>query len=149
METLDINEFKKYAARFTLQLVPAQNGATVATLSGDLGAGKTTFVQAAAKALGVEENVTSPTFVIEKIYQLREQKFAKLLHIDAYRLESEQELKVLGFKELLQDPANLIFIEWPEKIASLIPENATNMRFDIAGDGRIITTNGQGKKGEN
>jgi len=153
MEALDIDEFRKYAARFAHQVLPKQSEATVVTLSGDLGAGKTTFVQGVARALGIQENVTSPTFVIEKIYNLSIHPpaggFARLIHIDAYRLESEDELKVLGFSELLQDATNLILIEWPEKIPTLIPKSALKIRFDIADDGRIITTNGQGEKGKN
>ena len=117
--------------------------ATVVTLSGELGAGKTTFAQGIAKALGVEETVTSPTFVIEKIYQLEKQKFSRLVHIDAYRLNGAHELQMLGWDELLRDPQNLIVLEWPENVAELIPENAIRVRFEIEGDGRIITIDGK------
>lgn len=144
MELADTDEMKKYAAQFALQIVPHRAAATVLTLSGDLGAGKTTFAQAFAKALGVEEDVTSPTFVIEKIYLLKGQKFSRLIHIDAYRLENPQELEGLGFAELLRDPANVVLIEWPEKVAGLIPATAMRIRFDIAGERRTISINGQG-----
>src|ERR1700739_2778621 len=102
MDIADIGQFKEFAARFALGLAPHEDRATVVTLSGDLGAGKTTFVQAAANALGIEENVTSPTFVIEKIYQLpkksdvRHRFFKRLVHVDAYRLEGPAELEKLG-----------------------------------------------------
>jgi tRNA threonylcarbamoyladenosine biosynthesis protein TsaE len=116
--------------------------ATVVTLSGELGAGKTTFVQKVAHALGIEDRVTSPTFVLEKIYQLSEQRFERLIHIDAYRLDSSKELEALGFAELLADPKNLILLEWPERVADLIPEDAIAIRFDITGEERTISING-------
>jgi tRNA threonylcarbamoyladenosine biosynthesis protein TsaE len=120
-------------------------GATVVTLSGELGAGKTTFAQKLARELGVEEHVTSPTFVLEKIYRLNGRQFERLVHIDAYRLESSRELEVLGFKELLDDPKNLILLEWPERVPELVPKDAISIRFDITGEERTISING-GKK---
>jgi tRNA threonylcarbamoyladenosine biosynthesis protein TsaE len=121
----------------------------VVALSGELGAGKTTFVQGAAKALGVDESVTSPTFVLEKIYELTGSPgaggFSHLIHIDAYRLKGAHELEVLGWKELIAEPGNLILLEWPERVAELIPANARDIRFDIEGEGRIITINGEEK----
>jgi len=119
-----------------------RDAATVVTLSGELGAGKTTFAQGIARALGVEETVSSPTFVIEKIYQLSGQRFEKLIHIDAYRLKNQHELDVLGWKEIITEPKNLIVLEWPERVAEAIPENAIRIRFDIEGDTRIISING-------
>jgi tRNA threonylcarbamoyladenosine biosynthesis protein TsaE len=117
----------------------AAKKATIVALSGDLGSGKTAFVQAVARALGVQETVTSPTFIIEKIYQLKlaEKKDAKktaanfshLIHIDAYRLESGRELKHLGWNEIVADPGNLIFVEWPEKIADIIPKEVLTISF--------------------
>ncbi len=115
------------AKHFVASLVPAPSGATLVTLSGELGAGKTAFVQEVARALGVEEVVTSPTFVLEKIYALpnyehRKSLFERLVHIDAYRLESGKELIPLGFDELMEDTDNLILLEWPEKVADMLPE---------------------------
>lgn len=136
-------QMKGWAADFASKIESKDGRTKVVTLSGGLGAGKTTFAQAFAKALGVEEDVTSPTFVIEKIYQLKEQRFERLIHIDAYRLESSRELEALGFKELLQDPGNLILIEWPERVPELIPSDATRVRFDIHGDERTISIDGK------
>lgn len=107
-----------------------REGATVWCLHGDLGAGKTTFTQGLARALGIEASITSPTFVIEKIYDLpTEGKFDRLIHIDAYRLKSGDELQALGFDRLLADPKNLIAIEWPEQVASALPGNCLNIHF--------------------
>jgi len=138
------DELRQYAATFVGTLAPG-NSATVVTLSGELGAGKTTFVQAAAAALGVQEVVTSPTFVLEKIYQLSGQKFEGLIHIDAYRLHDAHELEVLGWRELLMQPSNLVLLEWPERVAKLVPNDAIALRIDIDGDGRIISIDGEKK----
>lgn len=140
VKTRNSEELQATAANFAAGISP-HTRATVVALCGDLGAGKTTFAQGVAKALGVEEDVTSPTFVIEKIYTLKSRNFARLIHIDAYRLESPHELEVLGFRELLQDPSNLILVEWPEKAGNLIPEDAIKLRFDIHGDERNISIN--------
>ena len=91
-------------------------GAFIVGLSGHLGAGKTAFVKAMAKALEVSEEVTSPTFVIMKIYNIEHRRWKRLIHIDAYRLEDRKELDVLEFDRLISDPENLIFIEWPEHV---------------------------------
>ena len=127
------------AAECVASLTPKESGATVIVLSGGLGAGKTTFVQGMAKALGVEDTVTSPTFVLEKVYAIEGQPFARLVHVDAYRLKGAHELEVLGWKELIQNPGNLIVLEWPERVAEAIPTDAIRIKFDIHGDGRIIT----------
>lgn len=102
--------------------------ATVVALSGDLGAGKTTLTQTIARELGSTNSVISPTFVIMKSYDLPRtalaRGFSTLVHIDAYRLNSHKELEKLGWAELLDDPKNLILIEWPEKVPESIPEGA-------------------------
>lgn len=134
-------EFDNFADSFALNLAPLA-AARVVAISGELGAGKTTFVQGVARALGITETVNSPTFVIQKTYELTG-SFKKLVHIDAYRLKEERELEVLGWNELVSDPGNLILIEWPEKVPGLIPRDAIRVRFDIEGDGRIITIDGQ------
>lgn len=107
-----------------------KEGATVVGFFGDLGSGKTTFIQALGKYLKIKEVMTSPTFVIEKIYLLENnKKFNKLIHIDAYRLESGKELHSLGFKEILKEPNNLVLIEWPERVADILPSNL--IRIDL------------------
>jgi tRNA threonylcarbamoyladenosine biosynthesis protein TsaE len=97
--------------------------ATVVALRGDLGSGKTTFTQELAKVLGVKKNIISPTFVIMKSYDIKSKKFEKLIHIDAYRLEKSEELTKLGWGEVVNDPKNLIILEWPEKVPECIPKN--------------------------
>ncbi len=122
-------ETASVAETFLAGLIPSKK-ATVVALQGDLGAGKTAFTQGLAWALGVEETVTSPTFVIEKIYKLPlGAKFNHLIHFDCYRLESPQELMTLGFKEILADPGNLIVLEWPERVAAILPTETKTIIF--------------------
>ena len=100
--------------------------ATILALSGDLGAGKTTLAKEIARALGVVEHVSSPTFVIMKIYPLDTEicKFKKLIHIDAYRLQSSKELFQLGLEDICADKNNIIIVEWPEYVPECVPDDA-------------------------
>jgi len=119
----------------------AGTGSVVVALSGDLGAGKTTLVQALAKDFGVSELVTSPTYVVMKNYELPDEtiSFKKLIHIDAYRIEDIDEMRVLGFSELLKQNNTIICIEWPERIESLIPSNAVKVTIEIDGTKRNVS----------
>ena len=113
--------------------------ATVLALHGELGAGKTTFTQTLAKKLGVTDTVTSPTFVIMKLYELLNQSFQKLVHIDAYRIEADDEMRVLGFDALLKEEGTLICIEWAENIEALLPEDVIHLTLTVVDQGRKIT----------
>lgn len=134
-EVRTLAELEAEAGRFVRGLASADAQATLVTLSGELGAGKTSFTKAVAHALGVEEIVTSPTFVLEKIYLLNEQKFKRLIHIDAYRLEKGADLAPLGFDELMQDAGNIILLEWPEKVADALPSPAVKISIVANPDG--------------
>lgn len=131
---VDKESLVEEVARFFGTLQKSADAATVIALSGELGSGKTTFVQAVAHFYGIEDTVTSPTFVIEKVYELTQVPFARLIHIDAYRIKSEHELLVLGWKDIVADPGNLILIEWPERVPGLIPQNAIRIEFAFVDD---------------
>jgi len=103
--------------------------ATIVALYGDLGAGKTTFTKSFAQAWGIEENVASPTFVIQRIYPLSNTVFQHFIHIDAYRLETGKELMHLGWKEIAEDSKNIIVIEWPEKVADILPDDMIKLQL--------------------
>ena len=121
-------ETRSIAERF-LETLEKGSRAVVVALQGDLGAGKTTFSQEVGKILGVGENMHSPTFVIMKVYEIDWKGFKNLIHIDAYRLEKDTELLHLGWEELMSEPENLILIEWPENVSSLIPTDAKRISF--------------------
>lgn len=117
------------AARFARGLIPRAHGATVVALHGDLGAGKTTFARAVLRAFGVEEGVTSPTFVIAKTYTLKKGSFSRAVHIDAYRLSGAQELGPVGLSEILSDAHTLVLLEWPEQVPGALPKDTITIRL--------------------
>jgi tRNA threonylcarbamoyladenosine biosynthesis protein TsaE len=119
------------AARLLLSNLKPREGATVLALEGELGAGKTNLAQALGELIGVTENMHSPTFVIEKIYDIDFQGFKELVHIDAYRIEKDEELVHLGWNEIIKEPTNLILIEWPENVSGLIPEGAVRVTLKV------------------
>ena len=135
----NLEETQKIAKDFIKTLASKENEAMVVGLYGDLGSGKTTFTQNIAKVFGVGDTVTSPTFVIMKVYELRDQRqetredFSKLLslnssfyhliHIDAYRLEKSKELLHLGWNDIISNKENLVVVEWPERVADIMPKH--------------------------
>ena len=128
----NIKETEEFAGLFIKNIKENKENATIVGLQGDLGAGKTTFVKSVASVLGVEGAVTSPTFVIEKIYKLPDgERFSRIVHIDAYRLENGKELLSLGWEETASNPQNLILIEWPERVADILPKSIHRMYFNF------------------
>jgi tRNA threonylcarbamoyladenosine biosynthesis protein TsaE len=105
-------ETKKLAEKIANQL----KGGEVIALSGELGAGKTTFTQYLAKALGVKGNVNSPTFVLMKIYKTNKHPLTHFVHMDAYRISSAKELEEFGLDEYIGQPHAIVVIEWAEKV---------------------------------
>ena len=111
-----------------------RTGTLLICLFGNLGAGKTAWVSACAKYLGVKEHVTSPTFVILKNYDLKNRIFKRLIHIDAYRLERAEELTNLGWKEMIADKSNIIFLEWPERVSEILPLTSVKIYLNHLGE---------------
>jgi tRNA threonylcarbamoyladenosine biosynthesis protein TsaE len=141
VETLE--DLEREAVEFVKTLVPRTSGATLVTLSGELGAGKTAFAKAIARALGIADVVNSPTFVLEKIYAIPHSlHFKRFVHIDAYRLDSGEGLAPLGFDELMQDAHNLVMLEWPENVAAVLPEPAYKVSLHAFPDGSRTLTYG-------
>lgn len=107
-----IEETKTIAHEFASSL----KGGDVVFLEGDLGAGKTTFVQGVLESLGYTEPVRSPTFSIMNIYKITNHSTIKqIIHIDFYRFDSPEESRTLGLEEMMNDTKNVFMIEWPEK----------------------------------
>ena len=128
-----LSETEKIAKEFVDFIVQSEGdglSATLVGLHGDLGAGKTTFMKGVVKAFGIMEEVTSPTYVIMKAYDLKHmKKSGRLVHIDAYRLEDPRELLNLGWKDIMENPENIIFMEWPEKVAGILPDDMKKIHF--------------------
>lgn len=96
-------------------------------LYGDLGAGKTTFVQGLAWGLGIKKRILSPTFIFIRQYKISPGH--TFYHIDLYRIEKMEDIQGLGLKEILADKNNIIIIEWPEKIKDILPRYAEEIFF--------------------
>lgn len=96
----------------------------ILALQGDLGSGKTTFLQGFAKGLGIKEKITSPTFVIVK-------RFKNFYHFDCYRINKPEEILKLGFKEIITNPKNIVAIEWSEKIQKILPKKAIKLKLEF------------------
>ncbi len=110
----------------------------ILALQGDLGAGKTTFVQGLLNGLNIRDTAQSPTFTYLQIYE------NSLYHFDLYRLQSERDFLLLGFDEFL-NAGKITVIEWPERIASLLPPDTCLIRLSHHQQNRIaeITTWGE------
>jgi tRNA threonylcarbamoyladenosine biosynthesis protein TsaE len=113
-------------AREILKYKNIKKNALVFGLMGNLGAGKTTFIQAFAKGLGIRSKITSPTFVLMK-------KYGNLYHIDCYRTKDYKDILALDFQEIVSSPKNIVMIEWAEKIRKVLPQDTIWIKFDIIG----------------
>ncbi len=113
-------------------MVGKGDGARVFGLVGDLGGGKTTFLQGFAKGLGIKEKVLSPTFVILKKFEIKKKgPFRFFYHIDCYRTGGDKDLVELGFKEIAADPENIIAAEWADKAKSLLSKDSIFLNFEF------------------
>jgi tRNA threonylcarbamoyladenosine biosynthesis protein TsaE len=144
-----LEDMQREAVSFIEALAAETQSATLITLSGELGAGKTTFTQFVAQALGVGDIVNSPTFVIEKIYGIPkneltesspQNRFSRLVHIDAYRLQNAGDLTSLGFGELMSHTGTLVLLEWPEHVIGIEEQASVKILLELSPDGsRQIT----------
>ena len=109
---------------------PFKKNAFIIALKGNLGSGKTTFIQGLAKGLKIKSNFNSPTFIILKKYKIKQNKnFDFFYHLDLYRIKKIKELKNLDIFNLLKNKKNIIAIEWPEKIKKFLPQNILWFNF--------------------
>lgn len=127
----NLKETKKFAKKFAKLLV----GGEVILLSGDLGAGKTTFTRCVLKALGVKGDITSPTFTIMREYKT---KRFNIYHFDMYRIGDSSEAREFGLEEYIYsgDSRSLVFIEWSENIADMLNGKFIKINISLLDDGK-------------
>lgn len=119
------SETKKFAEKLAEKY--RKNGGIFA-LTGDLGAGKTTFAQGFAKGLNIKDKIISPTFVLTRQHKIPDAS-SMLYHLDLYRLETTSDIRVLGIEELLIPSKNILLIEWPEKLEKILPKSTIRIQI--------------------
>ena len=127
----------KNTQQFAESIAKGLKGGETIALSGDLGSGKTVFAKGLAKGLKIKENITSPTFVILKQYDIKlktkNEKPRDLVHIDCYRLKSAEDARLIGLTDFLGKRDNICIIEWAEKIDKMLPKNTIYICIDYLG----------------
>jgi len=114
-----------------------RKGAFIIGLEGDLGGGKTTFLQGFARGLGIKEKILSPTFVIMKKFKIRvdscsnSRRFVYFYHIDCYRIQKPKEILDLGFREIISSPKNIVAVEWSDRIRKILPRGILILKFEF------------------
>jgi tRNA threonylcarbamoyladenosine biosynthesis protein TsaE len=131
--TNSLEETQRLAEEFAKNL----RGGEILCLTGELGAGKTTFTQGLLAKLGAEGPYTSPTFLIMKQYDIKSKasSLQAIYHIDAYRI-SEDDLLNLGWEEIAGNKNNIIILEWPERVKKILPENIIEIGFEWIGENK-------------
>lgn len=107
-------------------------------LVGDLGAGKTCFTKGIALGLGIKKNITSPTFVLMRVYPAKHKHIKQLVHLDAYRLEKAVSLTAIGLDDYLNDNKTLILVEWANKVPAVIKNKKNVIKFKHLKESREI-----------
>ena len=127
LESNSPKETQKIASDLAKKIIKTKKGAVIA-LEGELGAGKTTFIQGFAKALGVKSKVKSPTFVLMKKYKVSNQ--ANLYHLDCYRIGDYKELRIPELKEIFEMSHDIVLVEWAERIKKALPKKHIKIHID-------------------
>lgn len=134
-ELILLKENKQVSITDILSVYPEKR---VYALRGKMGAGKTTFTKALCETLGTEDVVNSPTFAIVNVYEVGEDR-EEVYHFDCYRLKSIEEAMDFGAEEYLYS-GRYCFIEWPEMIEALLPEDTVNVIIEVREDGKRVVT---------
>jgi len=121
--------------------------AVVFALQGNLGSGKTTFIQGFGQGMEVEEKILSPTFVILKQYRTGKEKSSirNVYHIDCYRVEGAEDIDVLGWDDIIENPQNVVLVEWAERIQEILPQDVVWITFKSQGEKKRTITIHNGK----
>lgn len=153
IEEIFITKSSEETQKIAQELAKDLKGDEVLAFFGNLGAGKTTFIQGLAKNLGVKERIISPTFIIIREHNVRINdkqslrsgdlkglRINKFYHVDLYRVQKLSELKELELGEILNSKGRIVAIEWAEKIKGLLPEKRIEIYFEnISENERKIT----------
>lgn len=133
--TKSAEETQKIGALFGDSLVKSGSAFPhVFCLWGDLGSGKTTFVQGLAKHMGITRRLLSPTFIIVRHYDVPDTSCV-LYHLDLYRMQTVSDVEGIGMADMLNDPKAFIMIEWPERLGDMLPGHRIDIRFSSLPDG--------------
>jgi tRNA threonylcarbamoyladenosine biosynthesis protein TsaE len=125
-----LSKSKEETQDIALNLAKSLKEGRAIAFNGNLGSGKTTFIQGLAKGLNINEKISSPTFVIFKKYKVSNHKDIKwFYHFDLYRINTLEEIIDLGFEEIINNKNTLIAIEWAEKIKKLLPKDSLNIKI--------------------
>ena len=117
------------------EFIKLTNGHTIFAFNGEMGAGKTTFINAVLKQMGIEDHSSSPTFSIVNEYL--SPKYGPVFHFDFYRIENEMEALDIGIEDIIYGE-EYCFMEWPTKIENLLPENTVFIKISVENNCRII-----------
>ncbi len=126
----DTRQFAQHVVNLLKQSADINRRAVVLALSGPLGAGKTALTKCIAEILGVSDTVTSPTFVLRSDYVTDDSVFARLIHIDAYRLEVS-EIQTIGWDDVITSPNTLVVVEWSERVVEHLPPDTHTIAIDM------------------
>lgn len=110
------------------------SGFFILAFEGDLGAGKTTFIQGLAKGLGIKEKILSPSFILMRGFKISK-KLGYFYHLDCYRLDSHKDLRLFGLKDIFRG-GNIVAIEWADKVKRILPKKHIKIKLKWLGENK-------------
>lgn len=135
MVTNSAQETQELGEKIAADLKPGSASWRILALYGELGSGKTTFIQGLARGLGIKKRIISPTFIFIRQYPISPKLDAKILyHVDLYRIEETSGARGLGLKEIFADKEGIIVIEWADRIKKILPKKRTDIHFEYLGE---------------
>lgn len=124
-----ISHSEKATQKFAFDFAKKLKGGETIGLIGDLGAGKTAFVKGLAKGLGIKKTITSPTFVVMKVYPVKHTTIKHLVHVDAYRVKTATSLTAIGLEDYIKSNDSVVVIEWADLVEEILPKNIIIINF--------------------
>jgi len=126
-----ISKSEKETQDIGFKLAKDLKGGEIIALTGNLGSGKTIFTKGLARGLRVKKIITSPTFVLMKVYKIEGSKIENFVHVDAYRLKTERNLKEIGLFDWLGKENSVVVIEWAEKVKKILPKTVIEIKIKL------------------